>query len=48
MASSSSKRKSRPDRTRGKLKQIKEEMRRRMHQPIPDQALAAMPRRRRA
>jgi RNA-directed DNA polymerase len=31
------KRKSRRDRMRGKLKEIKEEMRRRMHQPIPDQ-----------
>jgi group II intron reverse transcriptase/maturase len=31
------KRKSRRDRMRGKLKEIKEEMRRRMHQPIPEQ-----------
>jgi group II intron reverse transcriptase/maturase len=31
------KRKSRHDRMRGKLKEIKEEMRRRMHQPIPEQ-----------
>src|ERR1700692_2356602 len=30
-------RKSRRDRMRGKLKEIKEEMRRRMHQPIPEQ-----------
>src|SRR5262252_6561686 len=31
------KRKSRRDRMRGKLKEIKEEMRQRMHQPIPEQ-----------
>src|SRR5438876_3248060 len=31
------KRKSQRDRMRGKLKEIKEEMRRRMHQPIPEQ-----------
>jgi RNA-directed DNA polymerase len=31
------KRKSRRDRMRGKLKEIKEEMRHRMHQPIPEQ-----------
>jgi group II intron reverse transcriptase/maturase len=31
------KRKSRRDRMRGKLREIKEEMRRRMHQPIPEQ-----------
>ena len=31
------KRKSRRDRMRGKLKEIKEELRRRMHQPIPEQ-----------
>jgi hypothetical protein len=31
------KRKSRRDRMRGKLKEIKEEMQRRMHQPIPEQ-----------
>jgi RNA-directed DNA polymerase len=31
------KRKSRRDRQRGKLKEIKEELRRRMHQPIPEQ-----------
>jgi RNA-directed DNA polymerase len=31
------KRKSRPDRMRSKLKEIKEELRRRMHEPIPEQ-----------
>src|SRR5208282_4613270 len=31
------KRKSRRDRVRAKLKEIKEELRRRMHQPIPEQ-----------